>query len=511
MRTDEESLQMSCTHETRKDISKIYNHDIEFLSEQRRIRITKLSKHSCQQVYVEHVGEYVTPVSADLDDSALESLLHRLPNDVKISPSFDYNRYKDACLNTNRRYSLVSVIPSDNKLYWMCYGRKLYSMHQRTRSRWCSTINRNDSAKCCSCGNFNNTTCLRKSFQYLQRISRVVEERRGIIIDKMRVLDKEITKSEDVVKSSIKMYNNGEVKQSSKLVSPLAKNVLDIDIVQDSVLQRIEVQAIVPILETAIAQKKESLYDLWEELIISTQHVFALAIVHIQKIARGFLEVRRLKYIRSEYDRRRKHFAAVEVQRVSRCFLENKVVQKMIYLRKFKATLIIQCNVRRKLATLLLKNLARDHFTRMSNNAAITIQSKFRSYRLVQLESQQRLLMEREEEKRRMKTFMQRRDKSAVTLQRFARGMLSRRILHFINVEKNIHHRVRYLSEKLLLKGHVFQFLDAISSEFYRLENSMVRVLIEESENASIFMDEVSKNAKYIISLQCGSYGNIFN
>jgi len=313
----------------------------------------------------------------------------------------------------------------------------------------------------------------------------------------MRVLDKEITKSEDVVESSIKMYNNGEVKQSSKLVSPLAKNVLDIDIIQDSVLQRVEVQAIVPILESTIAQKKKSLYDLWEELIILTQHVFALAIVHIQKIVRGFVEVRRLKYIRSEYDRRRKHFAAVEVQRVSRSFLENKVVQKMIYLRKFKATLTIQCNVRRKLATLLLKNLARYHFTHMSNKAAIMIQSTFRNYRLVQLESQQRLLMEREEKKRRMKTFMQRRDKSAVTLQRFTRGMLSRRILHFINIEKNIHHRVRYLSEKLLLKGHVFQFLDAISSEFYRLENSMVRVLIEESENASIFMDEVSKNTKY--------------
>ena len=480
--------------------------DPELVLEQRRIRVSRISDSSLQRIKIEYIGgEILDPISHETSSTST-ILFHKIKR-LQCFNNYNYSAYLSAC-KSKKRYALVTVVPNDTEKNWICHNRlisidKKKDSNEGTENAGCLQVNCNSNQFCAKCHSQRNSCKMRPYFRILQRLSFTARDRRATVLKKIESIDDELARCFEAVKCI-------DILNKDKLPPNIRENIrnltsIDLDLVQNNVLQRIEVAAMGPILKRLVEQKKEVLMRLWEECVIVTQLVYTMAVVHIQRYVRGFLPRSRLDKVRVLYIQRKQHVAAIDIQCMVRSYISKHALQNRLYQRKIAFITLLQCFFRQTIAKISRNSLALEIKRCLQIKAAVVVQKRIRKY-IAQIYFASLFKLKQDEiaEKARSQT-QHILTSAAIIIQTTFRRFIACQVLHLLQTESGLHPRIRFHAEKFLQKGRLWSFLWCLSEDFRRYERRIDEMLFEEEVNATTFINKVSV---FQIRINCNSENN---
>lgn len=469
----------------------------ELLSEQRRVRLSLVEgqRMSIQYVRVNKIQLEVANQHARI------SLYRSLPFIRGMnSVSLDQKTYTEAC---SRVYGVVMKVCAVLGEQWMCYAypsnqndvaprRDDDSSSSEIASSLsfapsvCRAVNDKRCKTCVVCGSARSK--LRRKYSNIRRLAVATKERRAVLLQKLRKLDDDLYKCRNSLETIAHNLDLSVCEVETTMIQAM-NAVIDLDLAQENVMQRVEVKAMEGILDKLLEQKKSQLMLLWGELCVIVQALYENAIPHVQKIVRRFLVRSRLDKIRRAYTHRVQSFSAIQIQRFFRAYLAVKRCAWLERVRSRRAALSIQCWTRKTLARFELdcrreKNIYQLHFEMLER-----IQSFVRRFlatrlrhRMAQDKFQQELQAAKEE-------LNEKENRAANIIQCFIRQLIAKDICAAIRIESKLNPRVRFLANKFLLKGNVWAFLKRVSEDYNIYENTVAEIIRDEDLNATAFVE----------------------
>ena len=464
--------------------------DPELTLEKRRIRVSRISDPVLQCLEIEHIGGIaLSPVSQQTNSTS--TILFHVIKDLKCFKNFDYSIYLRACESKNY-YSLVTVIPYDIKTHWICYccSEKFKRNKRNVNKDECLRVNLLSDLNCTRCDSKCTIGKMRPFFVDLQRLSFSIRDRHEVFLKRIKSLDDELFRCFEAIKSieSIdEMAFPLDIRDTVKTLTSI-----DLDLVQNEVLQRVEIKATKQILKNLVKQKKMVILRLWEECVMVTQIISNMAVVHIQRYVRGFIPRRRIGQVRMVFIQRKQRSAAIDIQSKVRSWVTQKRFHQKLYGRKIESVVVIQCFFRQRLAMKVLNYLAAENEENLQKLAAVMIQMTTRGFisrrdfaRLLQLKQDEIA----EQSRVRAGQII---NSAAIMIQTRFRIHISRQVLQSLYLDQRLHPRIRYHANKFLKAGHLWSFLFYLSEDYRRYENQIDEILCEEEANAKTFINEVS-------------------
>ncbi|KAL7468489.1 hypothetical protein ACHAXS_008724 [Conticribra weissflogii] len=268
--------------------------------------------------------------------------------------------------------------------------------------------------------------------------------------------------------------------------------MMDVDLVQTGVWQRINARSLLPMLPERMARAEKRLEDARAELCIVIQSTYELAIPHAQKVVRGFLLRRRMDSIRESIYHERRSSAAVQIQRIMRSKLANKEANHLRRLRNDCMATKIQSSTRRKLAIKERKRRWTIYIQKLQYTAATIIQSLYRCKAAKQLhrrlaEERQRML--EETERARVKSV----EKDAATvIQRNCRVCLAKKTCKNRRIELScLHSRLLMYVERFMVDHCLWSLMRSINTDYIRYERTIINIVEREEKLAKTFVEKV--------------------
>uniref|UniRef100_A0A6U2QQ40 Uncharacterized protein n=1 Tax=Leptocylindrus danicus TaxID=163516 RepID=A0A6U2QQ40_9STRA len=498
----------------------------ELLSEQRRVRLSLVEG---QRMNIEYVGVRKNHLVVVSNQRARESLYRSLPFIRGMDHvCLDEDVYAKAC---SRVYGVVSKVCADLGGDWMCYSYiskpnsndvsrddddNTDSPSQEVLTSLplvpCRAVNDKRCKACIVCGVLR--VKMHRKYSHIRRLAVAVKERRAVLLEKIRKLDHELYKSRGALENIAQhnqrpdecLSDSSDFEVATEMIRAM-NAVIDLDLAQENVMQRVEVHAMEKILKKLLLQKTSQLELLWGELCVIVQALYEEAIPHVQKIVRRFLVRSRLNKIRAAYAHRIQSFSVIEIQRKVRAYLAKKQFMYLKRAQVYRAASLIQCWMRHVLAGFELDRRNRRFMLQLHFKMSTRIQSCVRRilatklvHRMAQDKFQQKLQAAKEE-------LYERESRAAIVIQCSTRQLIAKNVCAAIRIESKFNPKVRFLANKFLLAGNVWGFLKRVSDDYDMYEGTIAEIMREEDLNAKTFVEKVLKEREVSVANAWNDFG----
>lgn len=396
----------------------------------------------------------------------------------------------DTLTSIYKPFQMITTAPKNGR--WVCIKRL-----PACRNESCSTINAASFLKCWSCHGDRPT--LRPIFAYLQRVAGAAKKEIQELTRQIYLLDEELWKNEEALKLTIQHTVNMKVKPtlvfSANNKDGIPKEHLsteiDLNLVQNGVIQRIEANAAVPHIKENIATLSNRLFQARCKLTLLFHFIYEKAVPHLQRFLRGhftrnnidtFIELKR------NWDAQK---AAGRLQNVIRRRLARKKFQRLQHTFSEHMATKIQTLLRHCVAVNVREKLIAD----LHHVMASKIQIAFRQYFLVR--QAKVILYERAyaREQERLKSLEKQRNLHAETkmivIQCWLRRKLAEEAARRRLIELDLHGRLLKLLDDFKTHGKLHRLLWFINEDYHRYERVIDEIVRRENTMASTFVSKV--------------------
>ena len=267
--------------------------------------------------------------------------------------------------------------------------------------------------------------------------------------------------------------------------------MMDVDLVQKGVWQRVDARALLPMLASRKIELNNRLSTARAELSIMIQSAYDLAALHVQRIARRFLVRCRLDDIRRSVREFACMSAAVEIQRIVRSKLSRIKAERLRRLRDHFMATKIQSIVRKRFAIKERQRLFDIFMAKLRNRSATVIQSLYRCHACkvqAQLLKEEKKRQMEEQEKARVASVEK---DSAIIIQKHCRRILTLQEVANRRIEMGLHERLLMYIERYAVDGCMFSFVKSINDDYLRYERTITNTIDREEKMAKSFVEQV--------------------
>jgi len=176
-----------------------------------------------------------------------------------------------------------------------------------------------------------------------------------------------------------------EPSDSNKVTFTLNKQILDLNMIQERVWQRIETSVVLPLLLANKSRVTARLIATWAKLCLLVQYTYELAVPFIQRVVRGhMIRYRRLR-IEHEQTARVELKASIRLQQAIRHLLSSSQVESLMQIRPHKMCIKIQSLARRKLSNFFYNQILENFCSCQKDTAVTLLQTIVRSHNAVKI------------------------------------------------------------------------------------------------------------------------------
>ena len=263
-----------------------------------------------------------------------------------------------------------------------------------------------------------------------------------------------------------------------------ADDVMDTDLIQEGVWQRVKVKTLYPILKKYEYWNNILLKELRGELSVLVQCVYKLAVPHIQRIVRAHFARKAYPKMKLQIVGLARYAAVVEIQRIGRGYFNRRETRKKLIIMFDSSAIVIQKYIRRKLAYLRAEDKREVLRVQWEHAMATKIQQlyRIRMARQRMAEKRAELLLKRKGATTEWGT---------LTIQRYARGYLAKKMVVQRKIELKLHDRLFRLADRYMAKGDLWAFLKAVDDDYRRYEGTIDDILEREDTMATTFVSKV--------------------
>ena len=263
-----------------------------------------------------------------------------------------------------------------------------------------------------------------------------------------------------------------------------ANEVMDTDLIQEGVWQRVKVKTLYPILKKYEYWNNILLKELRGELSVIVQTIYQLAAPHVQRLVRAHFARLRYPKMKLQIVGLARYAAVVEIQRIGRGYFNRREANQQRIVLFDANCIIIQKWARRKLAYLRAHEKREVIRVQWEHTMATKLQQLYRC-RL----ARKRILKRREELLRKRKGATH--EWGTMTIQRYARGYLAKKVIVQRRIELKLHDRLLRLADKYMTKGDLWAFLKSVDDDYRRYESTIDDILEREDTMATTFVSKV--------------------
>lgn len=426
--------------------------------------------------------------NSGLKAAATRVALYRRFEDLNSSRKEDDSSYFDAVGN-GVEVTVVSPLPPHyERGGWRCHAKinKLVTNSSGDQTAGeCLYPNRPQDQQCTKCTTLKPS--LRPEFAYLRLISPSIRRQRREYERIIRSCDHELTRCDTAERDAaeqIAAFEKGDVEDEEDLI-------MDIDLVQEGVWQRVDVRDCDQLLASRKAELKKRLATARAEISIMIQCSYELAVVHVQKIVRRFLVRARLDDIRQAVLDLAMLSAAIKIQRMMRSKLAFLEAERRRRKREHFMAIKLQCLVRRRIAIVARNRFYEIYMTRLRHRCATTIQGLHRrvcAKKKLQQLAYKKLQQLAEQETVRLTTLE---FDSAVVIQKHYRRCQANSHVANRKIEMGLHSRLLIYLERYVVDGCMFSFVKSINDDYLRYDRTITNTIEREEKMAKTFVDKV--------------------
>ena len=312
------------------------------------------------------------PPSDDTNTALLRAALFRRIDGLGARIDDD-SSYYDA-VERGQRVTIVLPLPSEYESGgWHCYA----AIHGNRR---CLHPNKADDISCTACQ--TPKPQLKPEFAYLRILAHAIRIESLEYVRVIQESDADLIKCEEaerVASERVAMVAKKQIENTNSTSSDVDEEddeelMMNVELVQ-SVWNRVHAENVLSMMKPRKAKLYQMLSAAKAQLAIMIQHAYQLAVIHVQKVVRGFILRASLDRLTAEAIAFAEFSAAAEIQRVIRSTLATIETVRRRKMKRNEMATAIQCLIRKRAAYLERLRLWTIHFENLRRKSAIKIQS----------------------------------------------------------------------------------------------------------------------------------------
>lgn len=288
----------------------------------------------------------------------------------------DDSSYYDAVENDQGKVTVLVPLPSEYESGgWRCHAINGYGE--------CLHPNKAGDDNCMACQ--TQKPKLKSEFDYLRIVAPAIRDESIEYVRIIRDSDADLTKCELAEKHASERLAIVAEKQSrveSDIIDPNSSDngendelMMNVELVQSGVWNRVHAKHVLSMMKSRKDKLSQKISEAKAQLAIMIQHSYQLAVLHAQKVVRGFLLRALIDRFRAEVTAFAQFSAAVEIQRVLRSALATKDATCRRKLKRNNMAITIQCLIRMRAAQNKRLRLWSIHVENIRIKSATKIQS----------------------------------------------------------------------------------------------------------------------------------------